>query len=255
MEQVPDANRTIDYLFAGARAGGFDVAPLAGRYDLEEGLALQLGVLERWRAAGDERGGWKVGFTSGRSRDMLGPGFRPFGYVLRSRIFPSDARVPLARIARPSLEPELCLVARERLAGADVTAAEARAAVSCVAAGFEINEARLRGELDPAALLADGLTQWGIVVGDRAAPQGLLSGLRVRLCCDGALRAEAGPDYAIDDPFLSLARLAATLHRFGLAVEPGDHVITGAWARCAVEGSGRWTAEFGGIGSVSVEFT
>ncbi len=250
-----DTNDTIDYLFAGARAGGFDVAPLAGRYDLDQALALQLGVLERWREAGEERGGWKVGFTSGRARDLLGAGVRPFGYVLRSRIFASAARVRLARIARPSLEPELCLVARERLAGSDLTAAQARAAVACVAAGFEINEARLRGAMDPAALLADDLTQWGIVVGDRASPDALSPELRVRLSCDGVAKAEAGPDYEIDDPFLSLARLAATLHRFGLAIEPGDHVITGAWARCAIEAPGRWTAEFTGIGSVSVEFT
>lgn len=109
--------------------------------------------------------------------------------------------------------------------------------------------------MDPAALLADDLTQWGIVVGDRASPDALSPELRVRLSCDGVAKAEAGPDYEIDDPFLSLARLAATLHRFGLAIEPGDHVITGAWARCAIEAPGRWTAEFTGIGSVSVEFT
>lgn len=251
----PDSDAAIDYLFAGARSGGFDVAPLAGRFALDQGLALQLGVLERWRAAGEERGGWKVGLTSGRARDMLGAGFRPFGYVLRSRIFANDARIAWERITKPSLEPELCLITRERLAGPDVSPEQARAAVACVAAGFEINEARMRGGTDPAVLIADGLTQWGIVVGQRAEPEALQPGLRVELRCDGEPKAEVGAGYAIDDPFLSLARLAATLHRFGLAIEPGDHVITGAWARCAIEAPGRWTAEFSGIGSVSVELT
>lgn len=250
----PDAERTIETLFVGARSGGFDVAPFAGRYDLEQGLALQLGVLERWRAAGEELGGWKVGLTSGRARDMLGPGFRPFGYVLKSRIFASGATVDRARIVDPSLEPELCLIAGQRLSGPTVTPDEARAAVASVAAGFELNEGRMRGRMDPAMLLADDLTQWGIVVGARGPSDTDLSDLRVRLTCDGEPKAEVGPDYAIDDPFLSLARLAETLHRFGLAVEPGDHVITGAWTRSAVRAPGRWTAEFAGIGGVSVEF-
>lgn len=124
MALAPDPNGSIDYLFAWARAGGLDVAPLAGRCDLDQGLVLRLRVLERWRATGEQRGGWKVGFTSA--------------------------------------------------------------------------------------------AQWGIPVGEPANPEALSS---------------------------------------GLAIERGDRVIVGAWARCAIETPGRWTTEFAGIGSVSVEFT
>src|SRR5690349_2419998 len=45
---------------------------------VEDGLALQTRVLDRWRGAGETVGGWKVGWTSGKQRDSGGKDFRPF---------------------------------------------------------------------------------------------------------------------------------------------------------------------------------
>ena len=59
----------------------------------------------------------------------------------------------------------------------------------------------------------------------------------------------------MDDPFLSVARLAVELHRFGRSLRPGDRVITGAFTDHAVERAGVWTAAFSGVGSVRVSFT
>jgi len=47
----------------------------------------------------------------------MGKDFRPFGYVLQSRIFSSGASAPLAKMLNCHIEPELCLIVGSRCVG------------------------------------------------------------------------------------------------------------------------------------------
>ncbi len=254
MKPPPDAERAARVVFEGALAGTLAAEALRGPYDLDQGLALQLAVLELWKGRGERLGGYKVGLTSGAARDSMGVGFRPFGYVLASRIFRSGARIERARISRPRLEVELCLRIGSPLRGAEVTREQARAAVAGVAAAFEINELRVEGDAEPALRLADDLSQWGIVVGEERPPELASRDHRVELSRDGEPRARAGPGHPIDDHFESLAALARRLHRFDLGLDAGQRVITGAYCRDGVAGPGRWQGSVGDLGDVEVEF-
>jgi 2-keto-4-pentenoate hydratase len=59
----------------------------------------------------------------------------------------------------------------------------------------------------------------------------------------------------MDDPYLSLSRLCRLLHKYGLGLEPGQPVITGAFCHHAVRQPGTYRAVFSGIDTVSVQFT
>jgi 2-keto-4-pentenoate hydratase len=48
----------------------------------------------------------------------------------------------------------------------------------------------------------------------------------------------------MDDPFLSLSRLCALLHRYGRGLEVGQRVITGSFCNRAVDGPGAWRTVF-----------
>ena len=74
----------------------------------DEGQWIQLEILGRWLNEGEELGGWKIGMTSGDSRDALGKGIRPFGFVLRNRLFQSGAHIPRATLHNGGVENELC---------------------------------------------------------------------------------------------------------------------------------------------------
>ena len=91
---------------------------------LMEGLGRQLENLAAREAAGETLGGWKVGLTSGRARNSMGDGFRPFGYVLASRVFESPASVRLDGMGPAGLENEMCFTI-----GAPLTGEVTRAAV------------------------------------------------------------------------------------------------------------------------------
>lgn len=246
--------RIIDALYVARRDGAPLAALEVGTFELEEALQIQLKVLDRFRTDSDFVGGWKVGLTSGGARDRMGKDFRPFGYVLQRRILRSGASAPWTKIVKCSVEPELCLIIGSRLQGDAVDAAQAKAAVRAIAPAFEINERRTRPDQGNAFLVADGLANWGIVVGPEAPVRDGLVDTTVDFSCDGQLIESKTPGPTMDDPYLSLARLCRLLHRHGLGLEPGQPVITGSFCNQIVTKSGTYSATFSGIGSVAVNF-
>jgi len=249
-----DQAAIIDALYAGRKNSSSPSGLDHVQISVEDALAVQLGVLGRFEAAGEKRGGWKVGLTSGQARDRMGKDFRPFGYVLQSRIFPSDAAVQRTKVLNCSVEPELCLIIGSPLRGDAVDIAEAKAVVRAVAPAFEINERRIPPEKGNALLVADGLAQWGIVVGPEAPVRDGLVNTTVELYGDGQLIETKTPGATMDDPYLSLARLCRLLHKYGFGLEPGQPVITGSFCHRAVNQPGTYRAVFSGIGEVSVRF-
>lgn len=249
-----ELRRLADHLFEGARRGVVDSTPVTASNDLDFALRVQLAVLARWRAAGERLGGWKAGLTSRRARDMLGQGFRPFGFMLDSRILPSGAHVKRSTIGRCKVEAEFCVIMKAPLRGV-VDPSAARAAVEAVAPAFEINELRFPEFPASFLLLADNLAQWGAVVGrPRTPPDARLVDTTVELLLDGQVVEVATPGDTMDDPFVALTRLAATLDRFGLGLEAGQRVITGAFSDVVVSGACTVTARFGDLGEVTVTF-
>ena len=230
---------------------------LNGSLDLEQALALQLLLLEREVAGGEQLGGWKIGLTSPRARAALNADVRPFGYILARRVFATGATVDASAISGPAIEPELCFTFARSLSGAAVTRDEVAAALDTVSAGFEINEAR-RGSSRPdlPALVSDRLTNWGIVVGAGlpVVQAGDLGAIACRLECDDEPGYEGVSRDELDDHFDSLTALVRALGRHEHAIEAGQRVITGAFTRREAKPGQRWRATYSGVGTVEVRF-
>jgi 2-keto-4-pentenoate hydratase len=124
-----------------------------------------------------------------------------------------------------------------------------------VAPAFELNEARLPPAAGHPAILADGLSNWGIVVGREVPVRPDLTSTTVELWHDGELAGARTPGNSMDDPFLSLSRLCALLYQYGRGLQPGQRVITGSFCSETITGPGRWRAVFSGIGEVAVRFS
>jgi 2-keto-4-pentenoate hydratase len=244
----------VEALFQARLKGFADPGLTVAEHGLPKALDLQLAVLDRFLASGERLGGWKVGHTAGPRRGLMGRDFRPFGYILDSRIVRSGATLQHGRITSCFVEPELCLVLGAPLRGKDVDPATARAAVRAVAPAIELNETRLPPGADHPAMLADGLSNWGIVVGPEAPVRSNLTDTTAEFWHDGELVTTKTPGDSMDDPFLSLSRLCALLHQYGRGLEPGQRVITGSFCNETVKGPGGWRAVFSGIGEVAVRF-
>lgn len=217
----------------------------------EEGLRRQID-----RFANIERGGWKVGLTSGGSRDGMGVGFRPFGHIAKDRIFESGAKISLNQVGDVGVENELCFLFGDTVP-ADADRQQLQECIEALRPGFELNERRLDRSASDDDRLADNLSQYGIVVG---APLSdfhniELAELIVTLSCNDSEVASIAAKGHIDDHYDSLLALVRILAQFERRIEAGDHVITGAFARERVLEASAWRGDFSlGIGSVEVLF-
>jgi 2-keto-4-pentenoate hydratase len=241
-----------DLLTGGAPA---ELTAYEGR-PVRDGLPLQLAVLDLWRGEGERPGGWKIAWTSRGARDRGGEGFRPFGFILDSRIHASGACIDPAPIPNGGVEAEICLTIGERLAGDAVTPEQARAAVRAVSPSFEIVSKRLPEGSPLPVRVGNGLNNWGLVVGPERGTDLDLGSVSLELKRDGEVigTGGAGRD-VLDDPYLSVARVCAVMHEFGLALEPGQRVITGSvLPSTAIEGAKSFEADFGELGAVRVDF-
>lgn len=200
------------------------------------------------------RGGWKVGLTSGASRDAMGAGVRPFGHIAQDRIFESGTTIQLSDVGSIGVENELCFLF-DKPVPRDADRGGVAACVAAVKPAFELNQRRLDAAASDQERLADNLSQYGIVVGAAVPAMTQLKSLEVTLLKDGAEVATVPSAGHIDDHYDSLIALTRTLARFDLNIEAGDHVITGAYGRASVTEASAWRGEFSlGIGSVEVQF-
>lgn len=248
--------------------GNRDLASLAPHFaslSLDDGLAVQRELFARRQAAGAQLVGYKVGLTSERARKAVGSDERPYGHItmlldsgaeLEATAPPASAS-QLALGGKLSVEPEMCFVIADELAGANVSAVDVRGAVSEVRAGYEINEARVKAGDSLALLVADNLTNYAIVEGEAAhgVPEpDALDDTIVTVTANGEERFSGRSADHVDNPYVSIAALVATLDRHELSLKPGQRVITGAYARFAAVTGETWTTTYEGIGAVEVSF-
>ncbi len=247
----------IEHIWDAAITSTLDAAPMAGMTHVRDGQILQLDMLQRYGERGEALGGWKVGLTSGNSRDAFGNGFRPFGFILANRILKSQETLHLDYIKRCGLECELSFVIGEHLAGDLVNAAMVKKAVYSIAPAFEITEARIIGPADPGIRIADNLSQWGIAMGKQISPVPMdydYEALEVVLRHDGEVVQRAIARGQIDDHFESIAALVRELFKFGIGLRNGQRIITGSLTGNTIATPGHWQADFSEFGSVAVNF-
>ncbi len=222
--------------------------------ELRQAHRRQLERLAGLEAGGETVGGWKLGQTSGESRDAFGPDVRAFGFILTSRILNDGARLNWADVGKGGIENEICFVIGSDICE-PVTAESVVAHLAGVAPAFEINQRRIDKTSPTTARIEDGLANWGIVVGTmQPIPEGWdHSTMTVTLCHDGSPVDTIAAAGHIDDHFETLARLANQLLEHGRLLRAGDRTITGAFGKQNQPEAGTWSGEFGpDLGRVSL---
>ena len=223
--------------------------------ELRQAQQRQLERLAELEAQGESVGGWKLGQTSGESRDAFGPGVRPFGFILASRILEDGAELSWSEVGNGGIENEVCF-----LIGSDITEPVDSQSVSAflagVAPGFEINQRRIPKSSPDAERIEDGLANWGIVVGParEIPPDWQPDDMTINLCHEGERVESVAAAGHIDDHFETLARLANQLIEHGRYLKAGDRAITGAFGKQNQPAPGRWTGNFGAeLGTVALQ--
>lgn len=230
---------------------------------LDDAYAVQAALVARKLAAGRRVIGWKIGLTSRAMQMALGIDIPDSGVLLDDMMFESGAVIPQGRFIEPRIEAEIAFVMKAGLSGA-VTPEAVLAATEHVLPALEILDTRILRR-DPATgrtrtvfdTIADNAANAGVVTGSpcRDFRDRDLRWLGAIVARDGSIEETGLGAGVLGDPALSVAWLSERLGRYGMAIEPGQVVLSGSFIRPVEAPPGsRIEADFGPLGVVSCRF-
>lgn len=227
--------------------------------DIEAAYVLQRALVAR---IDKPAVGWKIGCTSAMAQRISRVDEPFFGRMFRHTTASSPARIPLAGLHNPIVEPEIAFrMARDLPAGgAPYDAAAVADAVAAMFPAIEMVDSRYAKawKIDIRETVSDnGVHAWFVHGAehpdwravDRAA-------VPLTVTTDGRNVADGVGSNALEDPLNALVWLANALPQRGLALAAGDLVTTGNICNDAVRpAAGTATvADFGPLGRIEVAF-
>ncbi len=244
---------TLDGAARDARATeqlGADLT-LAAAYEVQaRSVALR-------HARGERRIGYKLGFTSRAKMVQMGLDEVIWGRLTDAMVVEDGAVADIGRFIHPRVEPEVCFLLGEPLAGTTTPLAAMHAVVG-VAAALEVIDSRYRDfKFSLADVVADNCSAAAIVVGpltDPAATAVANRGLVLQV--DGAPVQIGSTAAILGDPVRSLVAAARLVAAAGERLEAGDLVMAGgATEAVALEPGARVRLEIERLGSVGFSLT
>ena len=206
--------------------------------------------------------GYKIGCTTAAAREMLNTD-RPFpGRVFRPFLFRSPAAVPAENFIRQGVEGEFAFeLAADIPARPDPwTRREIAERVACLFPAIEIIDTRFTRFVEAGILrlTADTGANGGLVLGDAISDwQAVdLEDAEIVMSIEGAETGRGRGREALGHPLEALTWLANDLSRRGCGMLAGQVVTTGTCTGMQyVPDGGTATADFSGLGKVSVTFS
>jgi 2-oxo-hept-3-ene-1,7-dioate hydratase len=233
--------------------------------DLEDAYAVQSAWVQRKVAAGDPVIGYKIGLTSRVMQRAMKIDTPDFGVLLASMAFDNGRRIPHADFSDPRIEVELAFVLKERLAGENLGIEDVLAATEHVVPALELIAAR-SFRVDPQTgytrtvmdTIADNAANAGIILGDRRFPPRDID-LRwsgAILYRNGIIEETGLAAAVLDHPANGICWLAKRLAPHGIALEPGQVLLSGSFtAPVTVRPGDTIRADYGPLGEIHCEFT
>ncbi|MFA3841641.1 2-keto-4-pentenoate hydratase [Streptomyces aureus] len=243
-----------------AELGRSPVAPLAGAFEdigTEDAYEIQLINIRHRTALGAQVTGHKVGLSSPVMQRMMGVDEPDYGHLLDDMELREDQPVDTVRYCAPRVEVEIGFVLGDDLPGEGCTPADVLAATERVVPALELIDSRIADwRITIADTIADNASSAGYVIGAGRDPRDLdLKAVEARLTRDGEEIAQGRGDAVLGDPAVSVAWLARTVARFGVPLRKGHVILPGSCTRAVdVEAGRTYTAEFTGLGAVSLSF-
>ena len=230
----------------------------------EDAYAIQKAWVDLKLAEGRVVKGHKIGLTSKAMQSALSIDEPDSGVLLDDMFFADGGLVPTDRFIATRVEAELAFIMAKRLAGPDCTMFDVLNATDFVVPALEILDTRIeRVDRETQATrkifdtIADNAANAGIVLGGRPI-RPLETDLRwIGALCfrNGQLEETGLAAGVLNHPATAVAWLANKIAPLGLALEPGQVVLSGSFIRPIEARKGDTIqADYGAYGSVSCYF-
>jgi 2-oxopent-4-enoate hydratase len=218
----------------------------------------EITLKERLVQGGAKLVGKKIGLTSRAVQKQLGVAEPDFGYLSSDMNIPMGETVSLSALLQPRVEGEVAFVLKKRLEGTGLTVADVIAATDFVLPSIEIIDSRVKDwKIKIQDTVADNASSALYVLGTEPRKLGRvdlrLAGMALRV--NGEVLSTGCGAACLDHPALAVAWLGNALGRFGVALEPGELILSGAFGPVVPVNAGdRVDVEIAGLGSVHCFF-
>lgn len=245
------------------------VRPLTLRHPdmtMDDAYSVQSAWVKRKREEdGDHVTGYKIGLTSRAMQMAMNIDTPDFGVLLNSMDFPNRGTINASDFCDPRIEVELAFVMKERLFGDELSVEEVLDATDYVVPALELIAARsfrtdpetgyTRTVLDT---ISDNAANAGYVLGDERFDARSID-LRwsgAILYVNGEVEETGLAAGVLDHPAKGISWVCKRFAPHGIALEPGQVVLSGSFTRPVVAKNGdRFVADYGSLGTVEINFS
>lgn len=226
--------------------------------EIEDSYAISSMVAERRVEAGARIIGHKIGLTSKAMQASSKIDEPDYGYIFDDLLIQNGAKVRFEDYCVPRVEPELTFVLKAPLKGPGVGLIDVLRATDYVVPSIEIIDARVTEPRRIFDTVADNGAAAGLILGGRPVrPDDVdLRWVGAVFHRNADIEETGLAAGVLGHPAMAIAWLANKLAPFGTVLEPGHMMLSGSFTRPVWAAKGDTLhADFGPLGSVSVQFT
>lgn len=231
---------------------------------LDDAYRIQAQCMALKRAEGRTIRGYKIGLTSRAMQMTLHIDEPDYGTLLDDMFFANGARIEAAEFTDPRIEVELAFILKDRLAGEEVTVPDVMQATDYVIPALELIAARTY-RVDPDTgyvrriqdTIADNAGSGGVILGEQRIDPGSMD---IRWCGavlyrNGVVEETGLAAGVLDHPANGIAWIAKRFASHGIALEPGQVLLSGSFTRPVLVRPGDvFRADYGNQGSIDCSF-
>jgi 2-oxo-hept-3-ene-1,7-dioate hydratase len=262
-DQITDAARRLDE----AERTGRQMRQLSLEYPgmtIDDAYAVQSAWIALKVQAGRRIKGHKIGLTSKAMQNAVNINEPDYGVLLDDMFFRDGGDVPTERFVQLRAEAELAFILKRRIEGPDCTIFDVLNATDYVVPAIEILDARIE-RVDPATkttrkvidTIADNAANCGIVIGGRPFKPDTADLRWISVICsrNGQVEETGVAAGVLNNPANGIVWLANKLAAHGVALEPGQVILSGSFIRPVdcLKGD-TIQADYGPFGTVSCHF-
>ena len=202
--------------------------------DLADAYAIQTEWTAMRVGRGEKVMGRKIGLTAKAVQEQLGVDQPDYGTLWQSSFYEAKngkVTVPASDFISPRIEGEVAFLIGKSLKGPNITSADILAATEACALGVEIVDSRIVDwKIKFFDTIADNASYGGFTLGpwDKKLRDTDLAAIDMTISQNGTQVAEGTGAAVLGSPAISCAWLANKLLEFGVSLEAGDVVISGA---------------------------
>lgn len=237
------------------------IEPLTVSYPgitVDEAYHTQLEIIRRKVENGGIIVGKKIGATSKAIQNMFGVNQPDYGHLLADMMFIEGETISLENYIQPKVEFEIAFILKKDLKGPNVSIVDVIDATNYIVPAIEVIDSRIEDwKIKFEDTVADNGSSASAIIGGKPTKLEGIDLTRIGMVAyqNGEMIDTGAGAAVLGNPLRSVAWLANSLSKYGVSLNAGEIILSGALTRAVeVKKNDTFTAEFAHIGSVTASF-